>query len=56
MVANWIHSQVPVENEKKKKKKGRRGKHLKLCLIKELVDDWGGYIKNKYIRGKNIFK
>jgi hypothetical protein len=27
-----------------------------LCLIKELVDEWGGYIKNKYIRGKNRFK
>lgn len=54
MVANWIHSQVPIEKEKKKK--GRRRKYLKLCLIKELVDEWGGYIKNKYIRGKNIFK
>jgi hypothetical protein len=36
MVANWIHSQVPIEKEKKKK--GRR-KYLKLCLIKELVDE-----------------
>jgi hypothetical protein len=34
MVANWIHSQVPIEKEKKK---GRRRKHL--CLIKELVDE-----------------